>query len=87
MTLPKETRLTIREVALARPRLPPRPVCARCHRLVDRMVVERQEFVGKVKFIVHCHGHVQSVRVDESEAGSIQMGTAFDGRDWWDQVG
>lgn len=42
------------------------------------MTEERQDFVGHVKFRVHCHGVTETVRLDEDQLrGKIGMGVAF----------
>lgn len=70
--------LPVTTTALARPRSLPLPWCAKFQKLVERMTEERQDFVGHVKFRVHCHGRTETVRLDEDQLrGNIAMGVAF----------
>jgi len=74
------SRLPSTTTAIARPRLLPLPRCAKCQKLVERMTEERQDFVGHVKFRVHCHGRTETVRLDDDQLrGNIAMGVAFGG--------
>jgi len=57
-----------------------RPVCARCHRDVDRITVSRDELARTYSIAVACHGDVETVRLADAEiagASRVSLGIAF----------
>jgi hypothetical protein len=55
------------------------PMCAVCHRPVDRLVETQETFLEKVVFVAHCHGQSERVEFNMREARDLDpsKGIAF----------
>ena len=54
-----------------------RPTCDVCGRPVSRFVVLSDEFMGRTRFTVECHGEREVVDVHDDEMRNIHLGRAF----------
>lgn len=67
---------------MSKPReLSARPRCAVCGHKVERFTSERDEFMGRVRFVAYCHGATETVDVPIAALGrydvAVNFGLAF----------
>lgn len=53
------------------------PLCARCGRPVEKFTETHDPWLGRVVFVVECHGAREKITVPTEDLASVTLGVAF----------